>query len=160
MMEPNDPFSSGSALAQRARGRWRYFSLFGLQTIGAAMVYWTGLSSYRQILADPASRETHPWTFVWSLSGIALMQIAYWVSHHASLPLPKFRNVLLGHVILFLARMGFVLPTSVFGFVFLAQRSEFDIPVFRCLVILLGLFSLYCYVREVSIRSEPPAAAA
>ena len=52
-------------------------------------------------------------------------------------------------LILFLARMVFVLPTSIFGFVFVAQRPEFEIPVFRCLVLLLGLFSLFCYVREL-----------
>jgi hypothetical protein len=49
---------------------------------------------------------------------------------------------------LFLARMAYVLPTSIFGFVFVAQRPEFEIPVFDCLVLLLGLFALFCYVRE------------
>jgi hypothetical protein len=58
-------------------------------------------------------------------------------------------NAPLGHFILFLARMICVLPTSVFGFVFIAQRPEFEIPVFRCLVLLLGLFALFCYVREL-----------
>jgi hypothetical protein len=57
--------------------------------------------------------------------------------------------------------MSFVLPTSVFGFVFVAQKLEFEIPVFQYLVLLLGLFSLYCYVRELErlgqnlITSEP-----
>ena len=45
--------------------------------------------------------------------------------------------------------MIYVLPTSIFGFVFVAQRPEFDIPVYQCLVILLGLFSLFCYVRDL-----------
>ena len=86
---------------------------------------------------------------MWSLSSIVLMQIGYWVSHHVRPPLPRFRNTLLGHAILFLARMVFVLPTSIFGFVFVARRPEFEIPVFECTVILLGLFSLFCYVREL-----------
>ena len=42
-----------------------------------------------------------------------------------------------------------MLPTSIFGFVFVAQKPEFHVPVFKCLVLLLGLFSLYCYVREL-----------
>ena len=74
------------------------------------------------------------------------MQIAYWVSYHVDPPLPQFNNTLIGHA---LARMGFVLPTSVFDFVLVAQRPEFEIPIFKYLVILLGLFSLYCYVREL-----------
>ena len=64
------------------------------------------------------------------------MQVAYWVSYRVRPPLPQFQNAPLGHAILFLARMIYVLPTAVFGFVFIAQRPEFDIPVFRCLVLL------------------------
>ena len=77
------------------------------------------------------------------------MQVSYWVSHRVGPPPPRFKNALLGHAILFLARMVFVLPTSIFGFVFVAHRPEFDIPVFKCLILLLGLFSLFCYVREL-----------
>jgi hypothetical protein len=139
---------SPPALAQSARGRWGYFVLFGMQTIGAVVLFWTGLFLYRQVLADP-SREPELWPIVGSLSSIALMQIAYWVSYRVRPPLPQFQNALLGHAILFLARMVYVLPTAIFGFVFVAQRPEFEIPVFRCLVLLLGLFALFCYVREL-----------
>jgi hypothetical protein len=167
MTEPNDPFVSDSTLAQSARGRWRYFTLFGTQTIGAFVLYWTTLQLYRQVLADPGSHEAHPWTLVSALSSIALMQVAYWVSHQSRPPLPQFTNALIGHAIFFLARICFVLPTSVFGFVFVAQRPEFEISAFEYLVILLGLFSLYCYVRELErlgrafiAREKGPDAAA
>ena len=149
MTQPKDSFASNSALAPSARARWSYIALFGTQTIGAVVLIWTGLLVYREVLADPASHETHPWAFVGSLSSIALMQISYWVSYRVRPPLPQFQNAVLGHAILFLARMVFVLPTSIFGFVFVAQRPEFEIPVYQCLVILLGLFSLFCYVREL-----------
>lgn len=138
-MEPDDPFASNPAMEESAHGHWRYFALFGMQSVGAVVLYATGLILYRQTLADPTSHEAHPWTLVWSLLSIALMQCTYWVPHHLRPPLPQFRNTLLGHAGLFLARMGFVLPTSVFGFVFVAQRPEFDIPVFQCLVLFLGL---------------------
>ncbi len=148
MTQPSEPFASNSALAQSALGRWSYLALFGMQTIGAVVLIWTGLRLYRQVLADP-SHEPELWPIVGSLSSIALMQICYWVSHRVRPALPQFQNAPLGHAILFLARMIYVLPTAVFGFVFVAQRPEFDIPVFRCLVLLLGLFSLFCYVREL-----------
>ena len=149
MMDPSGSFAARSALRQDLRGRWMYFALFGMQTAGAFVLYGTGLPLYRQVLADPTSHEAQLWTFAMSLSSIVLMQIAYWISHHVRPPLPRFRNALLGHAVLFLARMGFVLPTSIFGFVFVARRPEFEIPVFGCAVIVLGLFSLFCYVREL-----------
>jgi hypothetical protein len=130
-MKPNDSFAWRSALARSARCRWGYFALFGIQTIGAAFLYWTALLLYRQVIADPSSHEAHPWTLVWTLSSIALMQTAYWVCYHADPPLPQFNNALIGHAILFLARMSFVLSTSVFGFVFVAQRPEFESPHLR-----------------------------
>src|SRR5271154_1959775 len=65
----------------------------------------TGLFVYRQVLADPSSHERQPWAIVGSLSSIALMQISYWVSYRVRPPLPQLQNALLGHVILFLARM-------------------------------------------------------
>ena len=126
-----------------------YVALLGVQTIGAVALYWTGLPLYGQVLADPSSHEAYLWTIVWNLLSINLMQIAYWVSFYTRPPLPHFKDAVLGHVVLFLARMSFVLPTSVFGFVFVARKPEFDIPVFQYLVLLLGLFSLYCYVREL-----------
>ena len=147
-MQPNNSFASDAALAQSARGQWSYFALFGMQTLGAVVLIWTGLRLYREVLAD-LSHKPEAWPIVGSLSSIALMQICYWVSYRVRPPLPQFQNALLGHAILFLARMVYVLPTSIFGFVFIAQRPEFDIPVFRCLVLLLGLFSLFCYVREL-----------
>jgi hypothetical protein len=140
---------SSPAPAQGVRGRWGYFALFGMQTIGAVVLFWTGLLVYREVLADPTKHERHPWAMVGSLSSIALMQIAYWVSYRVRPPLPQLQNALFGHAILFLARMVYVLPTAIFGFVFVAQRPEFDIPVYQCLVLLLGLFALFCYVREL-----------
>jgi hypothetical protein len=147
--EPNDSFASDTARAQSGRGPWSYFALFGMQTIGAVVLIWTGLLVYRQVLADPASHERQPWAIAGSLSSIVLMQISYWVSYRVRPPLPRFQNALLGHAFLFLARMVYVLPTAIFGFVFIAQRPEFEIPIFECLVLLSGLFALFCYVREL-----------
>ena len=149
MAQQNDSFATNSTLAPSVRDRWSYFTLFGMQTIGAVVLIWTGVLVYREALADLVSHEAHRWSIIGSLLSIALMQISYWVSYRVRPPLPRFQNALLGHFILFLARMIYVLPTSIFGFVFIAQRPQFDIPVYQCLVILLGLFSLFCYVREL-----------
>ena len=149
MAQPKNSFATNSTLAPSVRGRLSYFALFGMQTIGAVVLIWTGVLVYREVLADPVSHEAHRWAIVGSLLSIALMQISYWISYRVRPLLPQFQNALLGHAILFLARMIYVLPTSIFGFVFIAQRPEFEIPLYQCLVILLALFSLFCYVREL-----------
>jgi hypothetical protein len=139
-----------SANAQRPGGGChRYLALFGLQTIGAVIIFWNGVPLYRQALADPASHQARLETLIWSLAAIALIQTGYWISYRLRPPPPKFTNALIGHILSFLARMAFVFAASVFGFVFITQKSKFHIPVFRYVVTLAGLFSLYCYVLEI-----------
>jgi len=107
----------------------RYFFLFAMQTIGAAILFWFAVPLFRQVLLDPGGHIARPENFVWSLSAITLMQAGYWLRHRLRLSLPQlFCNALVGYIVLFVARMSFVLATSVFGFVFIVRRPEFQIP--------------------------------
>jgi hypothetical protein len=99
----------------------RYFLLFAMQTMGAAILFWFTIPLFRQALLDPGSHVPRPENLVWSLSAITLMQAAYWIRHRLRPRLPQFRNAFVGHIVLFVARMSFVLATSVFGFVFCAK---------------------------------------
>ena len=97
----------------------------------------------------PAAAEARSEHLVWALSSIELMQVGYWISYRVHRPLPRFSNALLGNVTLFVARMSFVFATSVFGFMFITQKPGFQIPAFRYVITLLGLFALYCYIQEL-----------
>ena len=143
------PDGSTVAPAQSARNRWRYPTLFGVQTIGAVVLFWNAVPLYQQILSDPASYVAGTEHMTWALSSITLMQMGYWLSYRTRPPLPQFTNALVGHVMLFLTRMSFVFATSVFGFLFITQKPGFHIPALRYVVTLLGLFALFCYVLEL-----------
>jgi hypothetical protein len=128
----------------------RYFFLFATQTIGAAILFWHAVPLFRQVLLDPGGHVARPENLVWSLSAITLMQAGYWIRHRLRLALPQlFRNALIGYIVLFVARMSFVLATSVFGFVFIVRRPEFQIPTSRYFALIIGLFALFCYVQEL-----------
>ena len=123
----------------------RYFFLFAMQTIGAAILFWFAVPLFRQVLLDPGGHIARPENFVWSLSAITLMQAGYWLRHRLRLSLPQlFCNALVGYIVLFVARMSFVLATSVFGFVFIVRRPEFQIPTSRYFAVIIGLFALFC----------------
>jgi hypothetical protein len=149
MIERGDSSASRIVATQSAFYRWGFPTLFGLQTIGAFILFWNAVPLYQKILADPAAHEARTEHLIWSLSSIGLMQVGYWISDRFRPPPPQFTNTLLGHITLFLARMGFVFATSVFGFIFITQKPGFHIPVFSYVVTLVGLFSLYCYTREL-----------
>lgn len=129
--------------------RWRYPLLLSVQTIGAVILFWNAVPHYRRILADPTAHEARPGTLVWAFAAIAMIQTGYWIRYRVRPRMPQLTNAFVGHVVRFLGRMLFVLATSLFGFVFIKQGPGFHMPVFRYLVFMLGLFSLFCYTEEL-----------
>jgi hypothetical protein len=77
------------------------------------------------------------------------MQAGYWIRHRVRPPLLQLRNALVGYIVLFVARMSFVLATSIFGFVFIVRRPEFQIPASRYFIVIIALFALFCYTQEL-----------
>jgi uncharacterized BrkB/YihY/UPF0761 family membrane protein len=149
-MTKHDDAATGRATpASSKRARSLYALLFAVQTIGAVILLWYAVPHYQQVLADPGGHEARPETLIWSLSAVALMQAGYWIRHRLRPPLPQVRNAFVGYIILFVARMSFVLATSIFGFVFITRKPEFQIPIFRYVVTIAGLFALFCYTQEL-----------
>jgi hypothetical protein len=149
MIESHDPVSASGRPSHTGGDASRYFFLFAIQTIGAAILFWYGVPLFRQVLLDPGSHVPRTENLVWSLSAITLMQAAYWTGHRLRPPLPQLRNALVGYIVLFIARMSFVLATSVFGFVFIVRRPEFQIPASRYFIVIIALFALFCYTQEL-----------
>jgi hypothetical protein len=149
MTKPDDAATGRASLPRSTTGRWLYYLLFAVQTIGAVILLWHAVPHYQHVLADPGGHEARPETLIWSLSAVALMQAGYWVTHRLRPPLPQVRNAFVGYIILFVARMCFVLATSIFGFVFITRKPEFQIPTFRYVVTIAGLFALFCYTQEL-----------
>jgi hypothetical protein len=61
----------------------------------------------------------------------------------------SFVTYFLATLLLFVARMSFVFAASIFGFVFIVRRPEFQIPTFRYVIVIIALFALFCYVQEL-----------
>jgi hypothetical protein len=149
MAAPRDPMRASGRLSYIVGDASRYFFLFAMQTIGAAILFWYAVPLFRQVLLDPGGHVARTERLIWSLSAITLMQAGYWIGHRLRPPLPQLRNALVGYVLLFVARMSFVLATSVFGFVFIVRRLEFQIPTSRYLIVIIALFALFCYTQQL-----------
>jgi hypothetical protein len=77
------------------------------------------------------------------------MQVGYWIPHPIGPSTPRVVNVVLGHVVLFLSRLIFLLPVALFSFVFIHNKLENRMPFLRYVLLLVGLFSLFCYSLEL-----------
>jgi hypothetical protein len=149
MTAPHESIAAPRRPAQSGAGASRYLFLFAIQTAGAVILFWYSVPLYRQALLDPGSHVPRTENLVWSLLAITLMQAGFWIHHRLRPPLPQLRNALLGYIVLFIARMSFVLATSVFGFVFIVRRPELYVPTSRYFVLVIGLFALFCYFQEL-----------
>jgi hypothetical protein len=136
-------------LARPSESARLYLILFGIQTIGALIIILIALPLYRAVVADPAAHQVRFDRTIWALVAVALMQGGFWLRHRLQPPPPQFRNAMIGYMIWFLGRMSFVLAAAIFGFVFIVQRPELNLPVSRYLITLGGLFAYFCYVLEV-----------
>lgn len=127
-----------------------YLLFFAMQTMGAAIYYGKGISFYRELISDLTTYMPGTETLIWSLSAIALMQSGYWLRYQLRPAMPRSVNPLLGHFVLFSARLLFVLPTAVFSFVVIEKNLEGLMPLPRYFLVFLSLFSLYCYTLELN----------
>ncbi len=118
------------------------------------IVFWNGVPLYEQLSRDPASYPQRPETLIWAVAAVVLVQAGYWTRRQLRPAMPAIRNVFLAHIVKFLARVPFMLATSVFGFVFLTQRLAPGMPVSRYALVLLVLHSLYCYMLELTRLGE------
>jgi len=126
-----------------------YLLLLCLQTAGTVVLYLNGLPLYRQLIDDPSSYIHPERPRAWGLFGIVLIQTGYWIRYMKKPALPRLSSPLLGHLVQFLARLSFTLATAVFSFVFISQRLKGVLPLTSLGLILLGLFSLFCYMQEL-----------
>jgi hypothetical protein len=126
-----------------------FWLLFGVQTLGASILFWYGIPLYRQVFTDPAAHQPQLGPLLWAIPSITLMQLGYWISFRMRPPLPEIVHPVLGHVVICVAESGFVLVTSVFSLVFLMPPAGFSIPIGRYLITILGMFAVFCYTQEL-----------
>jgi hypothetical protein len=77
------------------------------------------------------------------------MQAGYWVSYHLRPPAPPIVQPVIGHVVVCAARFAFVLAGSVYSLVFLEPTPGFSLPVGRYVLLIVGLFAVFCYTLEL-----------
>jgi hypothetical protein len=123
----------------------RFWGCFAAQTAGAILLLWNGVPIYRSFLSgekDPGHR-----ILIGALAIVGLIQPAYWTGRSVRLESPA--RVPIGHIVLFVGRLAFVFVGGVFSAVFYARPAAAELSLFRLLLLVCVLFSLFCYTLEV-----------
>ena len=127
----------------------RYGLWLILELLGVILLIWHGLPIYRAMLSEPHSRIGEPGHLIWALVASALIQAGYWRRYYGDSTAEPPRNILLGHIVLFISRLSFLFATSSFGYIFITGNIDLEVSGLRYLVFFVGLFSLFCFVQEL-----------
>ena len=85
----------------------------------------------------------------WGTVAVILIQSTYWIRLRCFPPLRFKRQLVLGHAIQFLWRLGFVFIGGMFSVVFFTRFKELEFSIWKVLFLLAVLFSLFCYTLEL-----------
>jgi hypothetical protein len=154
-------------MAQSSRGAVAYGALLVLQTAVASSLLWMILPIFRRMvshLGEP--QDLDPWRLAIIGGGVVVLQSCYWVRLRYVPIFVPFRNVLVGHLLLFSSRASFFFGGAFFSVVFFRHVPELGVlPPFgqaaaKGTTIIVILFSLFCYSLELErlgkAFEEPP----
>ncbi len=119
------------------------------ETIGVAIFLLDGVPLYKQVIRDVAGHKAQPGVLWWAIVAAVLIQGSYWLRARYPQPPPWSGHPFISHALLFLGRIAFVFVTSVFSFVFLVHYGELDIPFHRIVLLLMLLFSMFCWTLDL-----------
>jgi hypothetical protein len=128
----------------------RYWLLLAVETAGESIILWFGLPAYRRLILDQIY-ESGPTAeaLTGAVIGVVLVQSGYWANGPLKLRFYARHHVLLGHVALFLGRLNFIFVSGMFAAVFIVGFDSVHLTLGVTALLLLVLFSAYCYTREL-----------
>ena len=139
----------------RSGPRWPgsrlYWVLLSAQLVGVVILLMNMIPLYRVMVLDFSryTPDAKPW---WAVAGMLFTQTAYWLRVRLHPPLPRTRSVVLGHIVAFVARIGFVSATAAFTVMFLNRFEalrDMSYPPLRALGVLMICFTLFCATLEL-----------
>lgn len=132
----------------------RYLLLLAAQTACAAVVLANIHAGFRILIENIGSpNAAEPAALIPILIAAALGQACYWYRLR-NVPIPTgYRNIVLGHLLAFASRLGFIFGGALFSLYFLRHApvlalAPLDIA-WRGALLVAVLFPLYCFTLEL-----------
>ncbi|MBN8713537.1 MAG: hypothetical protein J0H50_06100 [Xanthomonadales bacterium] len=126
----------------------RYWRLLVGQLTGAAVILWLAVPAYRRLLLDGSVESTPASTLALALAS-ALVLYWCWLRYRTA-PLPALRQRWwLGHLILFIARLSFIVPGGLFSVIFFVRYDKLSFSALDLVLLFGTLFALFCVTAEL-----------
>jgi hypothetical protein len=134
---------------------WAYLICLALQSAAALAIIAAIQTAFRTVIDDLGVR--HPVSlaeFTMLVGTMCCSQAVYWY-RVARIDIPRWRGLVLGHLVGFASRLSFIFGGALFSVFFLRHAPELGssegaiILLPRVAVLLASLFCLYCFTLEL-----------
>lgn len=127
----------------------RYSILFALQSAGIVIILWLGLPFYRQLALNPTDYPGASVPIVKAALAVSLIQVGFWINRRSPPAVTQRPSLFLRQVLLFLSRLNFGFAGSLFALVFYQRIQDVHFSPFGIALLLVVLFSIFCYSTEL-----------
>jgi len=141
------------SIINSSRDKITFWCLFAAQAAGAQIVLWVGLPIYRSLLSDrPSGAYAREIAIV--IAAVTIMQAAYWYAYHVQPRLRFRRNIVLGHVLLWLGELCFFFPSALAAVILFDRLKEARLVPWKLCVLASMLFAMLCYKHQLETLGE------
>ena len=132
-----------------------YWRLFALELVGAGIIVWQGVPMYRSFLPGRDISPVDADWIAWAVLAVLLLQAPYWIATRKVFAHAAIRKSLIGgHFVLFVARLNFILASSLFVVIVFQRRDEITFVWWRALLLFAVLFAIFCFSLELERLSR------
>jgi hypothetical protein len=127
-----------------------YWLLLALQVVGAGIIVSEGVPMYRSFLPGRDIAPVDADLLAVVLFAVLLLQVPYWIATLKLFPqaaIPK--SLLGGHFAFFVARLNFILASSLFVVIVFVRRADIEFIWWRALTLFAVLFAIFCFSLEL-----------
>jgi hypothetical protein len=126
-----------------------YWCLFGVESAGMLAILYTALPLYQRLLVGPVGGRPGR-SVVPSILAITIaMQVSYWTKRLIRPPLRRGDRTVLGHLLLFLARLSFIFAGANLSLLLFRRFGEINPSPLGIVTLFAASFAQFCYVREL-----------
>ena len=128
-----------------------YVLLVSAQTLGEIAILSAAIPVYRRLVNGEVYGPGGPpiEVAVPLLVGVGIIQAAYWTRRIRLPELPLGKHIVLGHLVLFLGRLNFLLVSGLFALAFIVRYDVVHFSPTNLALFFAVLFSVFCYTLEL-----------
>ena len=147
-----------------AHNKILFWCLILAEAAGSQAIMWNGLPIYRRLLS-PGTEGASSKDFVLTTIVVILMQVAHWFAFRLRPGLRFQRNVVLGHVLVFIGELSLFFVSALAVVILFDRGAELDFVLWKIVLLLATLFAICTYkyqlaqVGDSMIAGQPDDAA-